>query len=281
MRSSVKPSAYPFLPLQIIRFLSLLSAVVVGIILAVFISHLHTDGYKLPFAFLIVRPTVTHNTSKLDTNAKITKQLLITAALSIVNVIFTALVGCCCGLPTKLSLALNIPLLILWAISLALLSYGMSSTILASCTKEYWGNSTGISVCHSYKALFAFTAVGTASYMAALALDVIVRGRQNRLGVYDPMNSQAAFAPGEDPMDFKLADRRSESVSAVHYDASPASGGHHATFSNGAEYSHAGEARGYYDDAQASRGYGRVDAYEQDEYHHASRQTGYDAGSYR
>lgn len=55
MRSkSVKPSAYPKLPFHGIRFLIFLSSAVVAIILAVFIYHLHADGYKLPFAFLIV-----------------------------------------------------------------------------------------------------------------------------------------------------------------------------------------------------------------------------------
>lgn len=55
MRSkSVKPSAYPKLPFHGIRFIVFLSSAVTAIILAVFIYHLHADGYKLPFAFLIV-----------------------------------------------------------------------------------------------------------------------------------------------------------------------------------------------------------------------------------
>lgn len=53
-KASVKPSEYPKLPFNGIRFLIFLSSLVVGIILAVFIYHLHADGYKLPFAFLIV-----------------------------------------------------------------------------------------------------------------------------------------------------------------------------------------------------------------------------------
>lgn len=54
MRS--KPSDYPALPFHGIRIANFISSLVVGIILAVFIYHLHADGYKLPFAFLIVRP---------------------------------------------------------------------------------------------------------------------------------------------------------------------------------------------------------------------------------
>lgn len=56
-RASVKPSDYPPLPFHTIRFIIFLSSLVVAIILAIFIYHLHADGYrKLPFAFLVVRP---------------------------------------------------------------------------------------------------------------------------------------------------------------------------------------------------------------------------------
>lgn len=55
-RASVKPSDYPALPFHGIRFVSFLSSSVVTIILAIFIYHLHADGYRLPFAFLVVRP---------------------------------------------------------------------------------------------------------------------------------------------------------------------------------------------------------------------------------
>lgn len=56
MRSaSVKPSAYPPLPFYLIRSFVFISALVVGVILAVFIYHLHADGFKLPYSFLVVR----------------------------------------------------------------------------------------------------------------------------------------------------------------------------------------------------------------------------------
>lgn len=65
-KASVKPSAYPKGPFHGIRFLLFLSSIVIGIILAVFIYHLHADGYKLPFAFLIVRPTISPRYTKQD-----------------------------------------------------------------------------------------------------------------------------------------------------------------------------------------------------------------------
>lgn len=68
-KASVKPSAYPKGPFHVIRFLIFLSSIVIGIILAVFIYHLHADGYKLPFAFLIVRPTAHPNTHSISHKA--------------------------------------------------------------------------------------------------------------------------------------------------------------------------------------------------------------------
>lgn len=51
----MKPSAYPALPFHVIRGLNLLSALLVAIILAVFISNLSNNNYKLPWALLVVR----------------------------------------------------------------------------------------------------------------------------------------------------------------------------------------------------------------------------------
>ncbi|KAJ5168680.1 uncharacterized protein N7482_004274 [Penicillium canariense] len=259
-RASVKPSDYPALPFHSIRFVTFLSSLVVAIILAVFTYHLHADGYKLPFAFLI---------------------LLVASFLSILNIILTAVANCACGLSAKLSIVLNALLLILWLLSLALLSYNMSGTILTKCTTEYWATSTGISVCRSYKALFAFTAVGVAGYIAAIWLDIIVRRRQTRLGAYNPMGSTAAV--GEDPWDVKLADRR-DSVSNANYDAvsHPMSGAANGPYSHSLEHGHAGEAAQYYDSAPAASGRRapRV-RFSHGGYQHPAEQTGYDPAAYR
>ncbi|KAJ5525529.1 hypothetical protein N7494_012179 [Penicillium frequentans] len=222
MRS--KPSDYPALPFHGIRFLSFLSSLIVAIILAVFIYHLHADGYKLPFAFLI---------------------LLIVSLLSLLNVIFTSLINCACSLNTKLSIILNFLIFLLWALGLALLSYNMAHTILTSCTTEYWGNSTGENVCRMYKVLFTFTILATASNIALLALDGIVRRRQNRLGAY------GLAGPAEDHMELKLAGERD---AASGYEAVPPvmTGGYrhqNTSYAHTLEQSHAGEAAEYYDAA--------------------------------
>lgn len=52
--TSVKPSLYPPLPFHLIRVIALLSSLIVGVIIAVFLVQLHKGGYKLPWAFLIV-----------------------------------------------------------------------------------------------------------------------------------------------------------------------------------------------------------------------------------
>ncbi|KAJ5773175.1 hypothetical protein N7457_008071 [Penicillium paradoxum] len=267
MRStSVKPSAYPPLPFHIIRFLIFLSSVVVGAILAVFTYHLHADGYKLPYSFLV---------------------LFVSAGLSIFNILLTSIIHCSRGLSTKVSLALNILLTILWALSLGLMSWSLAHTITTSCTAKYWGPSTGITVCRSYKALFTFNVLGLFSYFAAIWLDVIVHRRQTRLGVYNAMDSQ----PGLDDsgaFDVKMDERHSESMPAMHdYENVPPTGAHadgRPDYGHNLEYAHAGDAQDYYDSApgMSHRGAPRVrfSALEQDGQQRQGN-TGYDPAMYR
>lgn len=123
-------------------------------------------------------------------------------ALSLINFVLTTLIHYCCGLSPRLNLTTNTILLILWLASLGVLCWSMSQTILTTCTETYWGNSTGISICRIYKTFFSFTAIATVTFIAAITLDVIVRKRQTRLGVYDPMmSSQDAMLA-----DLKLGD---------------------------------------------------------------------------
>ncbi|KAF3388522.1 hypothetical protein F1880_003699 [Penicillium rolfsii] len=235
-RASVKPSDYPALPFHGIRVVTVLASIVVAIILAVFIYHLHADGYKLPFAFLVPASYF---------------QLLITSLLTLLTTLLTSFFNCACGLSTKLSLFLNIFHLILWLLSLALLSYSMSGTILTKCTTEYWATSTALTVCRTYKALFACTILGAVSYIAAIWLDVVVRRRQTRLGEYNPMGSSAAV--GEDPWDVK------DSGVEGQYDAS-------------VPLVEGGRQRG--NRVRFGQGQGQG-------YQHPAEQTGYDPAAYR
>lgn len=287
-KTSVKPSAYPKGPVHLIRLLIFLSSIVIGVILAVFIYHLHADGYKLPFAFLIVRT----NKYLQDTNTKTNKlkfKLLVSAILSILNVLLASLLNCACGLSTKLSVMLNTLLLLLWLLALALLSYSLAHTVFTACNTTYWANKTGIAVCRSYKALFAFTLTATVSQVAALWLDLVVRRRQTRLGAYDPMGSTPGML-GEGPMDVKLADRGSVSVSntTADYESVPPpmlGAQQQQPYTRTLEYGHAGEAAQYYEAAPARSRRGpptvRYSSYEQEGYVYPGGQTGYDPAMYR
>ncbi|KAJ5287448.1 hypothetical protein N7478_003134 [Penicillium angulare] len=265
MRS--KPSDYPGLPFHLIRILAFLSSLIVAIVLAVFIYHLHADGYKLPFAFLI---------------------LLIAALISLINVILTAFMNCSCGLSTMLAMVLDTLCLVVWLVGLGLISYNTAHTILTSCTTKYWGNSTGEDVCRMYKAVFAFTVLAVAAFIASLALDGIVRRRQNRLGVY------GLAGPGEDAMELKMSNVRSGSLPAMPYEhdvpapamAAGGYGDHEQHPYSDTSYSHSrgqsmpGDAQQYYDDDAPAYGHGdraqpaRFNSYERGDDRSAA--TGYD-----
>ncbi|CAG8106117.1 unnamed protein product [Penicillium salamii] len=273
MRSSVKPSAYPPLPFHLIRFFIFLSSLVVGVILAVFIYHLHADGFKLPYSFIV---------------------LLVSAALSLANLILTSIINCTCSLSTKLALALNIILTILWALSLALMSWSMAGSITTTCTTTVWGNAAGITVCRSYKAMFTFTVTGLISHIAAIWLDVVVRRRETRFGNYGAMGSQ----PGLDDsgaFDAKMDDRRDDTPLQDFHDLPNTQHGN--AYGNANAYG--GNAHGYdgyqhgayerdyadaqYDDHDHGNGSRqRVRFGSQDQsYQRPAEQTGYDPAMYR
>ncbi|ODM17515.1 hypothetical protein SI65_07190 [Aspergillus cristatus] len=281
-KSSVKPSLYPAIPFHIIRFFALLSTIIVGIILAVFIYHLHQQNYKLPWAYLV---------------------LIVAVVLSLINFTLTTLVHCCCGLSPRLNLTSNTILLLIWLAALGVLCWSMSHTILTTCTETYWGNSTGITVCRIYKAFFSFTVAAVASLIAAVTLDIIVRKRQTRLGKYDPMASNPMMAG-----DVKLEERSSGSLMAAddpnagaryyHDVPDPRMGGglghgradsvsysgSNVSRNGHLEQYHAGEAQDYSDSAPARGVWGaprvRFSAVGSG-YAQPPEQTSYDPGAYR
>ncbi|KAJ5825625.1 hypothetical protein N7474_002763 [Penicillium riverlandense] len=186
------PSIYSPLPFHLIHTIFFFSSAVVGAILSVFIYHLHKDGYKLPFTFLV---------------------LLVSSILSLLVILLTSIIQCICGLSTQLSMTLNTLLLLLWVISVALMSWSMSGTILTQCNTFYWGNDTGIAVCRSYKALLAFTVTSLVACIAVLWIDLRARGIQRRYrhGQYGVvMGSEPGLGEGPVSADVKLAERNYE-----------------------------------------------------------------------
>lgn len=146
-------------------------------------------------------------------------------------------------------MALSTLCLVIWVVGLALIGYNTAHTILTSCTTKYWGNTTGEKVCQMYKAVFAFTILATAGFIASIVLDAVVRRRQHRFGAY------GLAGPTEDNMELKSS--RNQSTSGIAYDSVPApamSGGYpNTSYSHSLEHSHASEAQQYYDSAPGSR----------------------------
>ncbi|KAG8629041.1 hypothetical protein KVT40_002906 [Elsinoe batatas] len=153
-----------------IRFLQLLSSLVVGSILIFFAWWLIHDRFKLPWTFII---------------------LLASSFLTIIVLTATLVMHCLTGLNPRLNLVLNSGMLFLWALGFSMLTYWMRNTLANACSKAIWKADNGIMVCHNYKALFTFGLVGLLSTAAALGLDVHIHKLSQRLGKHmrlDNMN---------------------------------------------------------------------------------------------
>lgn len=107
--------------------------------------------------------------------------------LTLVVLASTSALHCCHVLSPRLSLLFNVPLLVLWALSVSLLGWNMAGTLGHVCNRSNWGTSDGIMICRLYKALFSFTVTGFVSALAAAWLDAKVRRNQVRRGVYNQM----------------------------------------------------------------------------------------------
>lgn len=99
---------------------------------------------------------------------------------------------------------LNAALLLLWAVSFALLSWWSAGTLRHVCTRANWDDDTGISICRTYKALFSFALLGLVATGAALFLDIKAqrgatsRGKFTRVGVgLDEMDKGRVGGHGE------------------------------------------------------------------------------------
>ncbi|KAL2217536.1 hypothetical protein M432DRAFT_443595 [Thermoascus aurantiacus ATCC 26904] len=283
-RSAKKPSAYPPGAFHAIRASALISSVIVASIMLYFMYHLRHDGFKLPWTFLV---------------------LTATSLLTLVNFVFTSLISCCNhGMPPLLSLIFNSLLFLLWTVSLGLLGWSMSGTLMTSCNTATWGTSTGVMVCRIYKVLFTFTVLAFVLHLAAIVLDVIARRRQRSLGDYDAMYSDAMLG------DVKLADQRGSMASSTNMN-DPATDAYNAFGTTRPQPKidpvpppsymgryHDGEAHDYYEtaptrggrgggsvwsDSQTGTGYSgttlRMDNFTT--YSHPPEQTRYDPADYR
>jgi len=175
-KTKTQPSHYPLLPFHLIRIASLLSSLVVSAIMIYFCYHLKHDGFKIPWTFLV---------------------LMAVSFLTLAMLALTSILHCCHVLSPRLSLFLNVPLLVLWALSFSLLGWNMSGTLGHVCNTSNWGTDAGIMICRIYKALFSFTVTGFVSALAAVWLDVKVRRTQVRRGVYNQMGDPRLSSRGD------------------------------------------------------------------------------------
>ncbi|ORY17432.1 hypothetical protein BCR34DRAFT_37955 [Clohesyomyces aquaticus] len=196
-KDRVKPTHYPFLPFHILRSAQLVSALVVAGVMGYFLSELHRDHYRYPWTFLL---------------------LLTVSLLTILALAATIVLHCCCGLNPILNLVLNSVLSLLWTVGFALLTWWSSGTLSHVCNRKNWDNETGVSICRTYKALFAFSLLGlyvstsavnlkdditdpqtSLSTLLALGLDIRTHRQSTQRGKYNAMqtmeNKRAFDAP--------------------------------------------------------------------------------------
>uniref|UniRef100_A0A093VJV4 MARVEL domain-containing protein 2 n=1 Tax=Talaromyces marneffei PM1 TaxID=1077442 RepID=A0A093VJV4_TALMA len=178
MGSRNLPSPYRPGSFHFTRAFIWLSILIVTGIMIYFVVHLHSDGFKVPYAFLII---------------------LITCLLTLINLLFTTVLYARNSLRPIFSLSMNVILLILWIISLAFLGYSMRGTLMTTCNFDSWGTSTGVMVCRVYKTLFSFMFVATVFTFIHTVVDGVVKNDQRNLdvlAVYDSMNNNGGY--GED-----------------------------------------------------------------------------------
>lgn len=159
-RAKTAPSTYPRVVFHGIRFGQLLASAVVGGIMSYFIYQLTHDRWDTPWTFIWVCLNLSWKSGALRTNADDGTQLTAASLFSIAALLVTIILHCCVGLTSRLNLAVNGFLLVLWAVSWSLLTWFMSPTLANMCDVEHWHEDTGIMICRIYKALFAFTLLG-------------------------------------------------------------------------------------------------------------------------
>ncbi|PSK54830.1 hypothetical protein B9Z65_3919 [Elsinoe australis] len=146
-----------------IRFMQLLSSIVVGCILIWFAWWLVHDRYPLPWTFIF---------------------LLTSSFLTCIILTATLCFHCLTGLNPRLNLVLNSSMLILWALGFSMLSYFMWGTLVHQCSITTWRENDGVYVCKCYKALFTFALTGLLSTGAALGLDIHIYRLSARFGTH-------------------------------------------------------------------------------------------------
>jgi len=176
-KTKVAPTPYPRIFFHGIRCAQALASVVVMSIMFYFIWNLIHEGFSAPKTFWT---------------------LLAASLLTFLGLIATTILYAFFGLSPLWNLIMNGVLIGLWAPAFAFLWFWTKKTLAHVCSQGTWGDTTGIMICRVYKALFAFTAFGVASTLAALLLDSVIFRRTVSRGKYAQMvdrEKPAGIAP--------------------------------------------------------------------------------------
>jgi hypothetical protein len=114
--------------------------------------------------------------------------------VTLFNLACTVTPCCCLDRFLLLPLILNVILLLLWSLSLCLLSSNMSGTLQHRCNSINWGTDAGIMVCRLYKALYSFVVVGFVAQAIAVVFDINARRHQRDRGGYGAMRNSTMLA---------------------------------------------------------------------------------------
>ncbi|KAG9248197.1 hypothetical protein BJ878DRAFT_538608 [Calycina marina] len=187
-----RPSPYPRIPFHALRAGQLLSSIVVSGIMGYFMYYLRKEHYSVPWTFIVLMSVSLGTVGIL--------------ALTIILYNFTYL-------SPRFNLVLNGAITFFWALGLALLSWGVSTShvLHRQCSGQEWGGVTRAGVCRDYKALWSMTLVGTVSTFGAVLLDAHIYRKTNRQGKY--------LMPEDDKDAQRLKDMKSTRVRSEGYAA--------------------------------------------------------------
>jgi len=172
--AKVAPSFYPRFVFHGLRSAQLVSSIVVSGIMSYFMYYLRVDHYAIPWTFIT---------------------LLAISLATVASLLLTIIMYNITYLSPKFNILLNGTLSVVWILGLGLLSSNVGKSLSKHCDKKTWGGyDSAVGICRDYKALWAFTLIGTVSTLAALVLDVWTHQVSIRQGVYaipeDNMNAR-------------------------------------------------------------------------------------------
>ncbi|TAQ83900.1 hypothetical protein B7494_g7781 [Chlorociboria aeruginascens] len=123
----------------------------------------HAERYAVPWTFIT---------------------LLAVSIITLASLLVTIILYNFTYLSPRFNVLLNGAIWLGWCLGLGLLSWSLSATLKKHCDVKTWGGKQPAAICRDYKALWAFTLVGTISTLLALVLDIHTNRKVTKSGVY-------------------------------------------------------------------------------------------------